>query len=364
MPSSTVSVDISTISQTASTTTLPDSSSVPTDIPTTITIPSSPVSTVITFFPTPTSNLCGPSGGGSSCDGSPFGACCGSDDTCGTDVAHCGTGCQPGFGLCTPISNDGTCGNGVSCEGSQFGDCCSQFFFCGSTTEFCDAGCQPEFGICDPIPSSTIIPFPSSTHIIPSATPSVDPCGVTYDSGAIPPNIGNGTLSSIPAPAVYTFNGATYSFGFLSTAPGSPAYAAINPTTPATDRIAYYEIPPSILPPITSCSSFGYFYHVESGLCVTAAATSDLSTGPKFSGSELLLQPCGLCAGRPDIDQLFCVNVLQGVAERDRPYQCMEFYGDVLDPVPFYETIYGPGPDLDIATVELGPGSCIWLLFP
>jgi len=292
-----------------------------------------------------------------SCDGSLFGAWCGSDDTCGTDVAHCGTGCQPGFGLCTPISNDGTCGNGVSCKGSPFGDCCSQFFFCGSRTEFCDAGCHREFGICNPLRSSTIIPFPSSTEVVPSATPSADPCGVTYDSGAIPPNIGNGTLSSIPAPAVYTYNGATYSFRFLSTAPGSPTYAAINPTTPATDCIVYYEISPSILPPTTCCSPFGYFYLIESGLCVTAAASSNSPTGPKFSGSGLLLQPCGLCAGRPDIDQLFCVNGLLGVAERDRPYQCMEFYGDVLPPVPFYETVYGPGPDLDVATVDSGTGN-------
>ncbi|PVH78330.1 carbohydrate-binding module family 18 protein [Cadophora sp. DSE1049] len=363
--STSVSVDVtSPISQTASTTLLPVSSSVPVEIPTTIIIPSSPASLTATFSPVPTTNLCGPSGGGSSCDGSPFGACCGSEDTCGTDAAHCGIGCQPDYGFCTNVSNDGTCGNGVSCAGNQFGDCCSQFFFCGNSTEYCDAGCQPELGRCNASPSSTVVLLPSSTQVIPSATPSVDPCGVTYDIDEIPPNIGNGTLTSIPAPAVFQYNGVTYSFGFIGTSTGSKAYAETNPTTPATDRIAYYQIPLSILPPTSSCSNFGYFYHVESRLCVTANATSNAPNVPTFAGSELLLEPCGLCAGRPDINQLFCTNGLLGVGERDRPYPCMEFYGDVQPPLPFYETSYGPGPALEVATVELGPGNCIWLLFP
>ena len=34
---------------------------------------------------------------------------------------------------------------GVSCGGSQ---CCSQFGYCGVTDAYCGSGCQPGYGIC------------------------------------------------------------------------------------------------------------------------------------------------------------------------------------------------------------------------
>lgn len=188
------------------------------------------------------------------------------------------------------------------------------------------------------------------------------PCGTSFETGEVPATIGNATLTSIPAPAVFEFQGVVYSFGFIGINVGDKAYAEKNPNPPAIDQIAYYQIPTEILEPTDVCSNFGYFYHVNSGLCVTANATS--SAGPRFADSELLLEPCGLCAGKPDINQLFCTSSAPAAENRDRPYQCMQFYGDLQDPFPFYGTNYGPGPALAVATLEFGPADCIWLLFP
>ncbi|PBP15874.1 chitin recognition protein [Diplocarpon rosae] len=256
-------------------------------------------STLSITLPIPTPGLCGERGNGASCQDSGFGNCCGSDDTCGHDAAHCGTGCQPGFGYCTVISNDGTCGNGVSCIGSSFGACCSEFYNCGNETAFCGTGCRPGFGSCGIGQSATTVSSPSSTlsstfDSLPSAT--VPPsCGLAYDIGEMPPSIGNTSLTSIPAPAVFTYLGNQYSFGFTGTSPDDKAYAVNNPEAPATDLLAYYEVPLDMMPSVFSCTSFGYLYHQDSGLCVTANATS--TTGPRFQGSELLLEPCGLCSG-------------------------------------------------------------------
>ncbi|PBP22529.1 chitin recognition protein [Diplocarpon rosae] len=256
-------------------------------------------STLSITLPIPTPSLCGERGNGGSCQDSGFGNCCGSDDTCGHDAAHCGTGCQPGFGYCTAISNDGTCGNGVSCIGSSFGTCCSEFYNCGNETAFCGTGCRLEFGSCGIDQSATTVSTPSSTSsstldYLPSATipPS---CGLAYDTGETPPSIGNTSLTSIPAPAVFTYLGNQYSFGFTGTNQDDKAYAVNNPETSATDQLAYYEVPLDMMPSVFSCTSFGYLYHQDSGLCVTANATS--TTGPRFQGSELLLEPCGLCSG-------------------------------------------------------------------
>ncbi|KAK0115080.1 hypothetical protein ONS96_013550 [Cadophora gregata f. sp. sojae] len=146
VPSVSTSPDISSPTiQTPSTIQAPISSSIPVETPTTITTTSSTASLTTTSPPIPSTNTCGASAGGSSCDGSPFGTCCGSDDTCGSDAAHCGTGCQPGYGICSNITIDGSCGNGVFC---RIGDCCSRFSFCGSTADYCDVGCQPAWGTC------------------------------------------------------------------------------------------------------------------------------------------------------------------------------------------------------------------------
>lgn len=55
---------------------------------------------------------------------------------CGSTTLYCGTGCQTGFGSCTPpavastVSTDATCGEangGATCLNSGFGNCCSTY---------------------------------------------------------------------------------------------------------------------------------------------------------------------------------------------------------------------------------------------
>ncbi|KAI6353044.1 hypothetical protein MCOR32_011012 [Pyricularia oryzae] len=109
------------------------------------------------------------------CLGSEFGDCCSVNGWCGSDDSYCGTGCQPGFGDCSPaqasstqpgptdtvsvpgpssssssltVSQDATCGDGVTCEGSAFGNCCSINGWCGSDDSYCGMGCQAGFGTC------------------------------------------------------------------------------------------------------------------------------------------------------------------------------------------------------------------------
>ncbi|KAI2789285.1 hypothetical protein POX_e07315 [Penicillium oxalicum] len=51
----------------------------------------------------------------------------------------------------TLVSTNGVCGayNGTAtCAGSSFGNCCSQFGWCGSDTAHCGSGCQSNYGNC------------------------------------------------------------------------------------------------------------------------------------------------------------------------------------------------------------------------
>lgn len=48
----------------------------------------------------------------------------------------------------TGVSQNGACGSGVTCVGSTFGNCCSVDGTCGATDTHCGSGCQPLFGIC------------------------------------------------------------------------------------------------------------------------------------------------------------------------------------------------------------------------
>ncbi|KAF2432654.1 hypothetical protein EJ08DRAFT_577191, partial [Tothia fuscella] len=88
--------------------------------------------------------------------------CCSQFGFCGVTDTYCGTGCQPGFGICassTPsipphnggISPDGTCGGalGYTCLNSFFGSCCSEFNYCGGLQEYCGTGCQSAYGSCN-----------------------------------------------------------------------------------------------------------------------------------------------------------------------------------------------------------------------
>ncbi|KAI7765328.1 hypothetical protein LZL87_009857 [Fusarium oxysporum] len=67
------------------------------------------------------------------------------------------TGCDADFGSCTPSGSDihdttnGLCGPGVRASCGNYGDktCCSQYGFCGNSAAHCGAGCQGGFGECN-----------------------------------------------------------------------------------------------------------------------------------------------------------------------------------------------------------------------
>ncbi|OUM59688.1 carbohydrate-binding module family 18 protein [Piromyces sp. E2] len=86
-------------------------------------------------------------------------ACCSQYGYCDTTSAHCGTGCQPKYGLCSN-SNSKSNSNSIPVSsvedrcGPEFGKCadknacCSQYGYCDTTSAHCGTGCQPLYGIC------------------------------------------------------------------------------------------------------------------------------------------------------------------------------------------------------------------------
>ncbi|EKD12333.1 chitin recognition protein [Drepanopeziza brunnea f. sp. 'multigermtubi' MB_m1] len=366
--------------------------------------PVSPTSSGI-VGPMPSAGLCGAQGNGNSCQDSGYGSCCGSDDTCGHDAAHCGNGCQQEFGYCTPISNDGTCGNGVTCTGSPFGTCCSQYGYCGNSTEFCGNGCQPELGTCDAAPtfstvtltdaptvapssnavdpaastivlassiavdpaaSTTVLPSQvtdTSSSIMPSATTQFACAGDTgsYAPGSTPAAIGAAVLASIPGLSIDGPDTSRYQLGLLDDTIGTVIQAEINPNPLYTDEFAYYEVDETTFPPTTplgSCFNFGYFYHVDSGLCATVSGITSYAS-PLFNNAQLTLQPC-LCtsSGRPPIEQLFC-NLFDDVPGGPG-LNCLVFAGDEGD-----ESVYGLnyGNPPFAGTLAFNDGVCISIEF-
>jgi hypothetical protein len=154
---------------------------------------------------------CGASFEHLTCQGSSYGDCCSQYGYCGSSAAYCVTGCQSGYGTCSPVtpiaatvSTDGRCGtvDGLTCLGSAFGDCCryvslvllaiirilipfSEHGWCGKSTGYCGKGCNPLFGKCSSTktspkpsalgktstklsisPSSSPSPIPSPIHVI------------------------------------------------------------------------------------------------------------------------------------------------------------------------------------------------------
>ncbi|OUM64772.1 carbohydrate-binding module family 18 protein [Piromyces sp. E2] len=87
-------------------------------------------------------------------------ACCSEYGWCDTTSTHCGTGCQPEYGLCDnsnvvvsiPVSQvkdrfNGRCGPDYGrCANSN--ECCSQYGWCDTTSAHCGTGCQPKYGLC------------------------------------------------------------------------------------------------------------------------------------------------------------------------------------------------------------------------
>ncbi|OAL03742.1 hypothetical protein IQ06DRAFT_374813 [Phaeosphaeriaceae sp. SRC1lsM3a] len=74
------------------------------------------------------------------------------------------------------VSKDARCGsvgNGSTCLNSRWGSCCSRYNYCGSTDAHCGIGCQSGFGICNyqaPVLSPSI---PCSSTISRTSAPSL-----------------------------------------------------------------------------------------------------------------------------------------------------------------------------------------------
>jgi peptidoglycan/xylan/chitin deacetylase (PgdA/CDA1 family) len=94
---------------------------------------------------------------GQTCSGSKFGNCCSAYGFCGSSATYCGTGCDTDFGACNPRdpgvqdTTNGLCGKQFMATCANFGSktCCSAFGFCGSESAHCGSGCQKGFGRCD-----------------------------------------------------------------------------------------------------------------------------------------------------------------------------------------------------------------------
>ncbi|KAH8738235.1 hypothetical protein BGZ61DRAFT_526228 [Ilyonectria robusta] len=94
---------------------------------------------------------------GYTCIGSGFGNCCSHYGYCGFSDNYCGTGCDVDFGECNSTSEDvtdttnGLCGAGFHSTCSNYGTktCCSQYGYCGSSSAHCGTGCQSGFGTCN-----------------------------------------------------------------------------------------------------------------------------------------------------------------------------------------------------------------------
>ncbi len=218
---------------------------------------------------------------------------------------------------------------------------------------------------CSYTPSSTISAISSCT---PGSclyvSSSSDNCTSTAIApGSTPVSIGSATLASIPAPAVYNYAGANYSFGFTGYTDGSLAHAERNPSMAVTDQLAFYEVSSAIDPPTNGyCDAFGYIYEVNSGLCITANKTQ--GAYPDYEAAALMLEPCQVCNNtQPPADQMFCMDRYTFIANSYVPYQCMIFVGDTTTPN-FYGVSYGAGPGLTGATALQNGGDCIWMLFP
>lgn len=124
-------------------------------------------------LPATTNGRCGVNQGRQTCAREPGATCCSSAGWCGSSSAHCGSGCQIGFGTCSasspgaatttttpsaptttarPPSTNGRCGpshGSATCAKEPLGaTCCSRAGWCGSTGDHCGTGCQAGFGTC------------------------------------------------------------------------------------------------------------------------------------------------------------------------------------------------------------------------
>ncbi|KAL2064101.1 hypothetical protein VTL71DRAFT_4595 [Oculimacula yallundae] len=245
-----------------------------------------------------------------------------------------------------------------ACSGSvRYSSACS----CIGVTQATITASRPTTTITISETSTSTATTKISTGTTTTSTAAVGTCSATtFTPGSLPLAIGQAIRTSDVAPAVINYFSTVYSFGMNGNNVGDVAHAEINPTSPAVDNIVYYQAPATAMAPTRGCLNFGYFYHVPSGLCVTAQSTA--STQPAYSNGQLSLQPCNTCTALPINSQIFCDNAFTVGAYT--PFHCMLFYGSVPPPSLFYGTLYGPGPDRRDAKLAPDAGDCIWIKFP
>lgn len=132
---------------------------------------------------------CGPGIG--SCSGSN---CCSQYGWCGVGSIYCDSGCQVGYGQCTPsgsgglpVSTNGQCGPeaGTRCPTGQ----CSQYGWCGTSTLHCGTGCQTGHGDCTTTTTTTTTTSTSTPTPTPVTMQVVSQCSaankvaITFDDG-------------------------------------------------------------------------------------------------------------------------------------------------------------------------------------
>jgi len=163
--------------------------------------------------------------------------------------------------------------------------------------------------------TSTAVPMISSSSSLMAAVPSssAGPTTTSFEPGQTPTAIGVSVPYGV-AEVAYEY-GAYFGYGKTGAMVGSLAFSSS--TINFFDEFAFYAVPKTILPASDSCSSgFGYFYHVDSGLCVTGTNTS--TTYPAYEAGNYELEPCNIASSQPPQDQLFCWNAY-----------CMYFQGDL-----------------------------------
>ncbi|TKA75425.1 hypothetical protein B0A49_05038 [Cryomyces minteri] len=160
---------------------------------------------------------------------------------------------------------------------------------------------------------------------------------------------------------------------FDKTAVGSPAYTSFDKS--GSDHLSFYAVPQSVLPATSSCSSHGYIYHVESGLCLTQTQTQ--STYPVFHESQTTLQPCDTSSAAPPQSQNYCVDthVVSNGRSAYAPYFCMTFTGDTSGADPTTQRYYAMSVEPKNRAVQYsantygsyfveGDGGCLMMQFP
>ncbi|RDW89567.1 hypothetical protein BP6252_01599 [Coleophoma cylindrospora] len=234
------------------------------------------------------------------CLGSGFGNCCSANGFCGSDVAHCGTGCQAALGNCTipageiDVSIDGSCGPHITCFGSQWGNCCSGAGFCGNTTDYCGADCQSAYGNCSSTSTllSTSVSATSLLSLIASTSTSAV---ISTSSSTVDTLISSSTSSSSTSSSTATSTSSTSSSTSTTTSavPSSSVSSSSAISTKTSTFTTSGKATTSTTTIFSSSSSSS-----TSTLATKAAATSAKPTPTPTPTPKLVTSRDGSCGGK------------------------------------------------------------------